>query len=105
MRRALPLLICCVICCITATRQADAQQRTRGNELFCENGQDLLSFVVARTSKDSNGRDMPGCSVLPRGINYTVLETSSAENKPIVKVRLRRLRGRIVDGYMLSNPE
>jgi hypothetical protein len=99
-------LLVCILCCLTAVRGASAEQlRTKGKELFCENGQDLLIFVVARNARDSKDRNMPGCSVLGRGLAYTVLENSNPEGKPIVKVRLRRLRGGSIEGYMLTDAE
>jgi hypothetical protein len=98
MRRALPLLIWCIVCGVAAVRGAEAQQlRTKGGELFCQNGQDLLSFVVNRSG-------MPGCSVLRRGEAYTVIESGNPDGKTIIKVRLRRLRGS-ADGYMLTNTD
>jgi hypothetical protein len=99
MRRALPLLICCTVCCIAAVRGAAAEQlRTKGNELFCLNGQDLLSFVVSRSN-------MPGCRVLHRGLAYTLLENSDPAGRGIIKVRLRRLRGGSDDGYMMTSAD
>src|SRR5262245_616382 len=99
MRRALPLLICCIVGCVAPVGGADAEQlRTKGNELFCLNGQDLLSFVVSKS-------DMPGCRVLHRGVAYTLLEHSNPEGRGIIKVRVRRLRGGSDDGYMMTNAD
>ena len=81
---------------------AGEQLRTNGNELFCEKGQDLLSYVVARNSSDSKDREMAGCQVLRRGLHYTVLENANPEGKGIIKVRIRRSRGN-TDGYMMTN--
>jgi len=79
--------------------------RTTGNELFCLRSDDLLMFVVVESSKQFKGHDVPGCSVLPRGLRYTVLDRVPGQEKSIVKVQVVKSRRDILEGYMLGASE
>jgi len=98
-----------ILLCVAWAGAADAREwRTRSEQPFCLNRNDVLEYLLVMNAEGFKGKTIPGCATLKTGLRVTMLndEDSDQPGKTSSVVKIRVVQGRKVRvGYTLADEE
>jgi hypothetical protein len=98
-----------ILLCVAWAGAADAREwRTRSDEPFCLNRDDVLEYLLVMNVEGFKGKTVPGCATLKAGMRVMTLndEDSGRPGKTSSVVKIRVVQGRkVLVGYTLADEE
>jgi hypothetical protein len=96
-----------ILLCVAWADAADASEwRTRSEQPFCLNRDDVLEYLLVMNVESFKGKTIPGCATLKVGMRVTMLNDSDRPGKTSSVVKVRVVQGRkVLVGYTLADEE
>ena len=97
-----------VLLCVAAVTADAREWRTRTEQPFCRNREDVLEYLLVMNVEGFKGKTLPGCATLKAGLRITrVSDEDAGEPDPangVVKIRVV-LGRKVVVGYTLAEEQ